>query len=202
MVSGIGHRIFLGGPKYVEPKAIRPVVLADLRALIALPPLRFPHGLTEVEVARTIYPNTRQVACFDTESHAAKPWSRDTFSFDPSMYAESVRRYGFHGLSYQSIVRRLRAEGHPHANNKRSIAHQGNGCTASAFSGACDASNMVHSRLDGLLMGTRPWSIDPDVPILWMRQGKTVQNIEAILYSQSGPLDISEQSNTTCDLKA
>lgn len=200
-VTWVGHRIVHGGAKFTDPAVVSRAIVEDLRALMPLAPLHLPHGLMGIEVAEAIYPNARQIACFDTAFHANKPWVHNTFALDRSMYDAGIRRYGFHGLSCQSIVRQLQSEGYPLSERKLVIAHLGNGCSATAvLNGKCHATSMGFSTLDGLVMGTRSGSIDPGVLVYWMHQGKTAHEIEKILYGQSGLLGVSERSNDMRDL--
>ena len=108
-VVAVGHRIVHGGPDFVEPVTIDEAILEKLRRYIPLAPLHAPHNLAGIEAALEVFPKAREVACFDTGFHRSHPFVADTFALPRSYYDEGVRRYGFHGLSYEFIARRLRA---------------------------------------------------------------------------------------------
>ncbi|MEM7711210.1 MAG: acetate kinase, partial [Pseudomonadota bacterium] len=183
----IGHRIVHGGPDHSAPVRLDDARLAELNALIPLAPLHQPHGLNGVRMARRLYPDAAQIACFDTAFHATKPWLHDHYALPPEQYEAGVRRYGFHGLSCQSILRTLRAEGCPVEDRRLVIAHLGNGCSATAVMGGTGhATSMGFSTLDGLVMGTRCGSLDPGVILYWLHQGKSTAEIEDLLYKRSG----------------
>jgi len=107
LVAAIGHRVVHGGPDYVEPTLIDDAALAKLKSLIPLAPLHEPHNIAGIEAAMKAFPSTPQVACFDTAFHRAHPFVADTFALPRSYYEEGIRRYGFHGLSYEYITKRL-----------------------------------------------------------------------------------------------
>ena len=107
-VAGVGHRVVHGGPDLAEPLLIHESVIAKLKQLVPLAPLHQPHNIAGIEAAVTAFPSTPQVACFDTAFHRSHPFVDDTFALPRSSYDEGVRRYGFHGLSYEYIARRLR----------------------------------------------------------------------------------------------
>lgn len=202
-ISHIGHRIVHGGTQFADPVLITADVRSGLDALKPLAPLHLPHGLRGIEEAARLYPNADQVACFDTAFHAEKPWVHDSFALPPQFYQDGLRRYGFHGLSCQSIVRQLRAERFPLDERRVVIAHLGNGCSATAvLGGKSHATSMGFSTLDGVVMGTRCGGIDPGVLIYWLHQGKDVREIETILYHRSGLLGLSGLSNDMRDLQA
>lgn len=202
-ISAIGHRIVHGGTQFSEPTRLSPETITSLEALIPLAPLHQPHSLRGVREAARLYPHAPQIACFDTAFHMSKPWLHDSFALPQSYYEEGLRRYGFHGLSCQSILRGLLAEDYPLDKRNIVIAHLGNGCSVTAVKGGrAHATSMGFSTLDGLVMGTRSGSIDPGVLLYWLRQGKDVTEIESILYQQSGLLGLSGISNDMRDLEA
>ncbi|NNF72460.1 MAG: acetate/propionate family kinase [Rhodobacteraceae bacterium] len=201
-ITGIGHRVVHGGALYSEPVVVDDGVLASLDTLTPLAPLHLPQGLEGIRTARALFPNARQIGCFDTAFHAEKPWLHNSFALPQSYYDAGLRRYGFHGLSCQSILRGLRDEGYPVADRKFVIAHLGNGCSATAvLGGKGHATTMGFSALDGLIMGTRCGQIDPGVLLYWMGQGKSAEEIETLLYRQSGLLGLSGLSNDMRDLE-
>lgn len=200
-ITAVSHRIVHGGAQFSAPIILDRESLHDLDKLIPLAPLHQPHGLQGVRTAQALYPEARQIACFDTAFHAAKPWLHDSFALPRVHYEEGLRRYGFHGLSCQSILRTLGAEGYPVPDRRIVIAHLGNGCSATAvLNGRGHATSMGFSTLDGLIMGTRCGQLDPGVILYWLRQGKTGAEIEDILYHRSGLLGLSGRSNDMRDL--
>jgi len=202
-VAAIGHRVVHGGAKFSKPVELTQEVIEELEELIPLAPLHLPHGIRGAKEAGRLFPDARQIGCFDTAFHAGKPWLHDSFGLPQSYYEEGVRRYGFHGLSCQSIMRQLNAEGYPVNDRRIVIAHLGNGCSATAvLGGVSHATSMGFSTLDGLLMGTRCGAIDPGVLLYWLQQGKDAGEIEDILYRRSGLLGLSEMSNDMRDLEA
>ncbi|MEM6609264.1 MAG: acetate kinase [Pseudomonadota bacterium] len=200
-IVAVGHRIVHGGAIFSDPVELTPDVLIALEDLTLLAPLHQPHGLRCArEVTRRI-PSAVQVACFDTAFHAAKSRLHDTFGIPRKFYDEGLRRYGFHGLSCQSVLRKLRAMGYPVDDRRIVIAHLGNGCSATAILGGVGhASSMGFSTLDGLIMGTRCGRLDPGVILFWLRQGKSLHEIEDILYHHSGLAGLSGFSNDMRDL--
>ncbi|MEM1066004.1 MAG: acetate/propionate family kinase [Pseudomonadota bacterium] len=202
-ITAVGHRIVHGGPDFTAPVEIDDAVLDALQAIVHLAPLHLPQALDGIRATRRLYPVARQVAAFDTAFHAEKPWLHDSFALPTAMYDEGVRRYGFHGISCQSILRGLHAEGLAIDTTKIVIAHLGNGCSMTAVRGGrCHATSMGFSTLDGLVMGTRSGRIDPGVLLHWLRAGKSGDEIEQILYHRSGLLGLSGLSNDMRDLEA
>ncbi len=202
-IHAVCHRIVHGGAQFSTPIPLDDAALTALDDLIPLAPLHLPHGLQGVRAAQALYPDAAQIACFDTAFHSAKPWLHDSFALPQSYYDEGIRRYGFHGLSCESILRTLRAEGYPVDTRRIAIAHLGNGCSVTAVKhGVGHASSMGFSTLDGLVMGTRCGYLDPGVILYWLNQGKTAAEIEDILYHRSGLLGVSGLSNDMRDLTA
>ncbi|MEM7645106.1 MAG: acetate/propionate family kinase [Pseudomonadota bacterium] len=202
-IAAVSHRIVHGGARFSAPIVLDADSLHDLDQLVPLAPLHQPHGLQAVRTAQSLYPGAAQIACFDTAFHATKPWLHDSYALPHAHYDEGLRRYGFHGLSCQSILRTLHAEDYPVATRRIVIAHLGNGCSATAvLNGRGHATSMGFSTLDGLIMGTRCGQLDPGVILYWLRQGKTRAEIEDILYKRSGLLGLSGRSNDMRDLTA
>lgn len=198
---GVGHRIVHGGGRYSSATKVTPQLLADLEALIPLAPLHQPHGITGVRAAQALFPHATHVACFDTGFHAAKPWVHDAFALPRRFYEQGLRRYGFHGLSCQSVVRTLRRDGYPLDQRKLVIAHLGNGASITAMAGGRSVANsMGFSTLDGLTMGTRCGRIDPGALLHLLRQGLTAEDLEELLYKRSGLIGLSGYSNDMRDL--
>ena len=187
-VAAVGHRIVHGGPDYSEPVLINEATLVKLRALIPLAPLHQPHNIAGVEAAMKAFPSIPQVACFDTAFHRAHPFIHDTYALPRSYYDEGVRRYGFHGLSYEFIVRKLRTIAPEIARKDLIIAHLGNGASMCAVhDGRAIATTMGFTALDGLSMGTRCGQIDPGVALYLMAEKKmSVDEVSDLLWKTSG----------------
>ncbi len=187
-VVAVGHRIVHGGPDFAEPVGIDDAVLTKLRQFIPLAPLHQPHNLAGVEAALAAFPATPQVACFDTAFHRSHPFVADTFALPRSFYDEGVRRYGFHGLSYEFIARRLGAIAPAAAAGRAIVAHLGNGASMCAMrKGRSVASTMGFTPLDGLPMGTRCGQLDPGVVLYLMAEkGMSASAISDLLYEESG----------------
>lgn len=197
-ITAVGHRIVHGGVDFSDAVVIDAAVFGQIRALVPLAPLHQPSGILGIEAARLGFPGANQVAVFDTGFHRTKPWLHDSYAIDGQYYQAGIRRYGFHGISCQSVLRQL---GDP--KGRVIIAHLGNGCSVTAVkNGRSHASSMGFSTLDGVAMGTRPGHLDPGVLLHWMRQGADAAEIERRLYHQSGLLALSGLSNDVRDLQA
>ena len=203
-VAAVGHRIVHGGPDYFEPVLIDDATLAKLRALIPLAPLHQPHNIAGVEAAMRAFPSTPQVACFDTAFHRAHPFVHDAYALPRSYYDEGVRRYGFHGLSYEFITKTLRAIAPEVARKAVIIAHLGNGASMCAVhDGRAVATTMGFTALDGLAMGTRCGEIDPGVALYLMAERKmSVDAISDLLWKNSGLKGMSGISQDMRELEA
>ncbi len=187
-VDAVGHRVVHGGIAYSAPVQITEEIFADLKALEPLAPLHQPHNLAGIEAARTAFPEALQVACFDTAFHRSHPWVNDTFALPRQFYDEGVRRYGFHGLSYEYICSYLETA-YPGLHSGRLIvAHLGNGASMCAIrEGKSVGSTMGFTALDGLPMGTRCGQLDPGVLLyLLSAKGMSVEDVTDLLYKQSG----------------
>ncbi|MEL6645720.1 MAG: acetate/propionate family kinase [Pseudomonadota bacterium] len=196
-IAGVGHRIVHGGPDYAAPVVLSDTVLAELNGLSPLAPLHQPHNLAGVTAAQTAFPGAVQVGCFDTAFHRGHPWVNDTFALPRHFYDQGVRRYGFHGLSYDYVTGAVAAE-YPDLRGKRMVvAHLGNGASMCAVQGGKSiASTMGFSALDGLPMGTRSGQIDPGVLLYLMDQrGMGANDLTALLYRESGLLGLSGLSS-------
>ncbi|MBN2906953.1 MAG: acetate/propionate family kinase [Rhodobacteraceae bacterium] len=196
-IAAVGHRVVHGGPDFAAPVAIDAAVLDRLTAFEPLAPLHQPFNLAGVRAALAAFPQAVQVACFDTAFHRHHPWVNDTFALPRSYYDQGVRRYGFHGLSYEYIAGRL-AEIAPHLHAGRVIvAHLGNGASmCGMIAGRSIASTMGFSALDGLPMGTRSGQLDPGVVLYLMQhEGMGADEIADLLYKRSGLLGLSGLSN-------
>lgn len=196
-IVAIGHRVAHGGPKYHHPTIISQQVLADLKELIPFVPLHQPYNIEGIETIRQAFPDLPQIACFDTAFHRTHPPIADYFGIPRAYTQAGIRRYGFHGLSYEYIMSRLQLDAPEKANGKLIIAHLGSGASLCAVKeGKSIDSTMGFSALDGLLMGTRCGSLDPGV-LLYLMQFKNMQyaQIQKLLYEQSGLLGVSNISN-------
>jgi len=200
----IGHRIVHGGPERSRPVILNDETLTDLAALSPLAPLHQPHNLAGVRAAMAAFPGVPQIGCFDTAFHRHHPWVNDTFGLPRFFYEQGVRRYGFHGLSYEYIAGELRRTSPHLVAGKVIVAHLGNGASMCALhNGQSIASTMGFSALDGLPMGTRCGQLDPGVLLYLMDQkGMTASAISDLLYKQSGLLGLSGLSNDMRTLEA
>lgn len=196
-VRAVGHRIVHGGPDYGSPVLINEERFADLEKLIPLAPLHQPHNLSGVRAAQAAFPEAAQVACFDTAFHRQHPWVNDTYALPLELYEEGVRRYGFHGLSYEYVTRALRQLAPMHAAGRVVVSHLGNGASMCAIQGGQSVgSTMGFTALDGLPMGTRCGQLDPGVVLYLMAEkGLSAAEIENLLYKQSGLKGLSGLSN-------
>jgi acetate kinase len=203
-VAAVGHRIVHGGPDLVEPVLIDEAVIEKLKRLIPLAPLHQPHNVAGVEAAMKAFPSTPQVACFDTAFHRSQPFVADTYALPRSYYDEGVRRYGFHGLSYEYITRRLRKIAPQIAREDVVIAHLGNGASMCAVhDGRAVASTMGFTALDGLSMGTRCGQLDPGVVLYLMAEKKMrAEEISDLLWKNSGLKGMSGLSQDMRELEA
>lgn len=203
-VLAVGHRVVHGGPNYGDPVEVTDRILEDLERLIPLAPLHQPHNISGIRAARVAFPDARQVACFDTAFHRGHSFAETVFALPRQYYDEGVRRYGFHGVSYDYISCRL-AEIAPEIAKKRVIAaHLGNGASMCAMhEGRSISSTMGFSALDGLVMGTRCGQIDPGVLLYLMQQrGMDGDAIATLLYHDSGLKGLSEISSDMRELEA
>jgi acetate kinase len=193
----VGHRVVHGGELFNRPQVADEEVLTILERFIPLAPLHQPHNLRCIRHVAKLNPQTPQVACFDTAFHTTNPVEAQMFALPRWLYEEGVRRYGFHGLSYEYVARKL-PEYFPAAVHGRVVvAHLGSGASMCGIKdGKSVASTMGFSAMDGLPMGTRPGNIDPGVVLyLLQEKGMNASEIERILYKQSGLLGVSGISN-------
>jgi acetate kinase len=198
-VVAVGHRVVHGGAKYAAPCIVTPAVLAELRALVPLAPLHQPHNLAAIEAVRDRMPDVPQVACFDTSFHRGQPAVAELVPLPKEIRDAGVRRYGFHGLSYEYIASALPPE---IAEGRVIVAHLGSGASLCAMKARKSVdSTLGFTALDGLCMGTRPGSLDPGVVLhLLQTLGRSAKEVESILYKQSGLIGISGISNDMRDL--
>ena len=198
-IAGVGHRIVHGGAHFVEPVRIDDEAVAQMSALIPLAPLHQPHNVAGVHAARRAFAGLPQVACFDTSFHATQPELNRRFALPQALFDAGVRRYGFHGLSYESIVAQLGAD----AAGRVVVAHLGNGASMCAMQdGRPVATTMSFSPLDGLPMGTRCGRLDAAVVLHLIREGRTVDDVERLLFRESGLRGLSGVSSDMRELEA
>ena len=192
-VSVIGHRIVHGGPAFVRHAVIDGPVLQAVQALRPLAPLHQPHNLAGVAAARTAFPDVPQVACFDTAFHRSQPEVHQRFALPAAWHDAGVQRYGFHGLSYESICAQLAANEPALAAGRIVVAHLGNGASMCAIAGGRSvATTMSFSPLDGLTMGTRCGRLDAAVVLHLIDQhGMDTAAVSELLHKQSGLLGLS-----------
>jgi acetate kinase len=203
-LAGVGHRVAHGGANLAAPVLIDDRVLAELRKLVPLVPLHQPANLAGIEAVRAHQPGLPQVACFDTSFHRGHPEVADRFALPEALYREGIRRYGFHGLSYEYIARALPAIAPDIAQGRVIVAHLGSGASMCAMkAGHSVDSTMAFSALDGLPMGTRCGGLDPGVLLYLMREKHmSTSEIERLLYHDCGLRGLSGISNDARDLLA
>ena len=193
---GVGHRVVHGGVHYEAPVRVDDLVMSRLETLVPLAPLHQPHNLSAIRAVASALPATPQVACFDTSFHRTQPKVAESFGLPPQYYDMGVRRYGFHGLSYEYIASRLPQVAPELAGGRSIIAHLGNGASMCAVhAGRSVASSMGFTAVDGLPMGTRCGNLDPGVVLFLLRDGMDRDAIEDLLYKRSGLLGMSGLSN-------
>ena len=191
--DGVGHRVVHGGADYSKPVLIDDQVTEALEALVPLAPLHQPPALAAIRVVGAVAPNVPQVACFDTAFHQNQPRIARLFGLPRELTAKGVRRYGFHGLSYEYIVAALPQVAPDCRRDRLVVAHLGNGASLCAIeNGVSIATTMGFTPLDGLVMGTRTGTLDPGVILyLLQHEGMDAPAIERLLYERSGLLGVS-----------
>lgn len=196
-LKAVGHRVVHGGVHFREPVVLDDAVMAELAGLISLAPLHQPHNLSPVAALHKLAPHLPQVACFDTAFHAGNADVATRFALPRELHEAGVRRYGFHGLSYEYVASRLPHVDAHSAKGRTVVMHLGNGSSMCALQGGRSvASTMGFTALDGLPMGTRCGNIDAGV-LIWLmdQRGLNARQIEHLLYSESGLLGVSGLSS-------
>ena len=201
-VQLVSHRVVHGGVHFAQPVRLDAPVLAQLEALAPLAPLHQPHNLAGIRSAMAAFGQALQVACFDTAFHRQHPFVADTFALPRHFYEQGVRRYGFHGLSYEFIARALQQQWPALHQGRVIVAHLGNGASMCALrQGVSIDSSMGFTALDGLPMGTRCGQIDPGVLLyLLTEKGYNPAQLTELLYQQSGLKGLSGLSNDVREL--
>ncbi|OYV24377.1 MAG: acetate kinase [Rhodospirillales bacterium 20-58-10] len=192
-LAACGHRIVHGGDIFTAPTLLDDDALARLSTLDPLAPLHEPHNLAAVKAAMVLRPGLAQIGCFDTSFHKSMPAVATRFALPRNLRDQGVRRYGFHGLSYEYIAAQLRLAAPDIASGRVIAAHLGNGASACALrNGQSMDSSMGFTALDGLIMGTRTGALDPGVLLYLMQaHGMNADEITNIVYKKSGLLGIS-----------
>jgi acetate kinase len=203
-LTALGHRVVHGGIRHSKPARVTPELLAELEELVPLAPLHEPHNLAPIRTAMEISPELPQVACFDTAFHRTAPELEQAFALPYTLYDEGVRRYGFHGLSYEYIASVLPERAPEIAEGRVIVAHLGNGCSACAMQARrCIATTMGFTALDGIPMGTRCGALDPGVLLhLLQQKAMTADALVDLLYRRSGMLGLSGVSSDFRELLA
>lgn len=193
----VGHRVVHGGADYAQPVRVDAAVFAALEQLTPLAPLHQPHNLAAIRALREAQPQVPQIACFDTAFHRTHPPLADMYALPWEYYETGVRRYGFHGLSYEYIAGALPRVAPAIANGRVIVAHLGSGASLCALqAGKSVDSTMGFSPLDGIPMGTRPGAVDPGVLLYLVGQRNMAPAaLEQLLYRESGLLALSGISN-------
>ncbi len=203
-IAALGHRVVHGGAHFLRPVRVTQDILSELESLIPLAPLHESFSLAPIRTTLRLHPDLPQVACFDTAFHHTMPEVNRVFALPHAFAEEGIRRYGFHGLSYEYIASILPREAPEIAEGRVVVAHLGNGCSACGMvNGQSVATTMGFTALDGLPMGTRCGALDPGV-ILYLLQQKrmTPEAISDLLYKQSGMLGLSGLSSDFRELLA
>ncbi len=203
-LAAVGHRVLQGGEKYSAPVVVTPEVFKVLETFIPLGPLHQPHNLRPIRTLMAKHPELPQIACFDTSFHRTQPWQAQTYAIPRKITAEGVKRYGFHGSSYDYISRQLPEVIGEKSHGAVVIAHMGNGASMAALRDCkCVATSMGFTAIEGLMMGTRTGSVDPGVLLYMMEQhGYGPKEISNFLYKESGLLGVSGISQDCRTLEA
>ncbi|GBQ79755.1 acetate kinase [Gluconacetobacter johannae DSM 13595] len=202
-LAGVGHRVVHGGPDFIQPVRITPDILARLDALTPFAPLHQPASLGPIRALAALRPDLAQVACFDTAFHHTMPAAATRLALPRAYGQRGVRRYGFHGLSYEYIASCLPGLSQRLAGGRTVVAHLGNGASLCALdAGRSVETTMGFSVLDGLVMGTRCGQLDPGVILYMLRaEGLDAAGVEDVLYRHSGLLGVSDASSDMRDLQ-
>jgi acetate kinase len=192
-LEAVGHRMVHGGPHHVAPEIVTPALLEDLKKLIPFAPLHMPGGIEGIEAVAARHPKLPQVACFDTAFHRGMPERAERFPLPRELWDAGIRRYGFHGISYEYILHALGADVPP----RLIIAHLGNGASmAAVLNGRPHDTTMGFTPAGGFMMGTRPGDLDPGVIVYLIEQKRyDAARLAELVNSKSGLLGVSELSS-------
>jgi acetate kinase len=196
-IVAVGHRVVHGGERFVAPVVVDGTILAELDKLVPLAPLHQPHNLAAIRAVSSIVPHVSQVACFDTAFHRTQSRVAQLYALPRELSATGIKRYGFHGLSYEYIASVLPGVVGDSASGRVVAAHLGNGCSMCAMrDGKSVATTMGFTAVEGLPMGTRSGAIDPGVILyLLTERGMSVDDVSDVLYHRSGLFGVSGISN-------
>jgi acetate kinase len=203
-IVGVGHRVVHGGLEFMAPTCVDVEILCRLDRYVRLAPLHQPHNLAAIRLMLERLPGVPEIACFDTAFHRTVPEVAQLFALPPRFAEAGVRRYGFHGLSYEYVAAVLPALDQRAAAGRTVVFHLGNGSSMCAMSGGRSvATTMGFTAVDGLPMGTRSGALDPGVLLFMFDElGMGVREVERLLYHESGLLGMSGISSDMRDLLA
>lgn len=204
VLAGVGHRVVHGGADHSAPLLITAPVMEKLDTFVPLAPLHQPHNLAAIRALQQARPDLPQVACFDTAFHRSQEMVAQLYGLPYEYYERGIRRYGFHGLSYEYIAATLPSVAPEIAGGRVVVAHLGSGASMCAMHhGRSVGSSMGFTALDGLMMGTRPGNMDPGIVLYLLQQeGLSAKQIEDLLYKRSGLLGLSGIGNDMRILEA
>lgn len=202
-IKAVAHRVVHGGELFTESTLITPSIINQLKQFNSLAPLHQPHNLAAIEIIQQFHPELPQIACFDTAFHAHHSSLFTTYALPKSLRDRGIRRYGFHGLSFEWIAHSLKKDYSSLAKGRIIAAHLGNGASLCAMqNGVSIDTTMGLTALDGLPMGTRCGSLDPGAIIYMLRHlGLSLEEVEKILYDDSGLLGLSGLTNDVKELQ-
>jgi acetate kinase len=202
-LDAVGHRVVHGGPEYSQPHSITAELLATLKTLVRLAPEHLPHELLVIEVLERRWPVLKQVVCFDTAFHRRMPEVAQRYPLPRSLWQEGVRRYGFHGLSYEFILQNLeKVAGKEAAAGRLIVAHLGNGASMAAIRGGVGVdTTMGLTPAGGLMMGTRSGDLDPGVILYVLREkGRSPATVDYLVNQRAGLIGVSGSTSDMRDL--
>lgn len=204
VIAGVGHRVVHGGLEFMEPTRVDAAILERLARYVPLAPLHQPHNLAAIRLMLERLPGVPEIACFDTAFHRTVPEVAQLFALPARYAAAGVRRYGFHGLSYEYVASVLPSLDGRAAAGRTVVFHLGNGASMAALQGGRSiGTTMGFTAIEGLPMGTRPGSLDPGVLLFMFDElGMSVREVERLLYHESGLLGLSGLSSDMRDLLA
>jgi acetate kinase len=195
----VGHRIVHGGPKHLGPARVDAALLKTLRGLTPFAPLHLPSEIDALIAVRTRWPDVLQIACFDTAFHRSMPEVAQRYALPDSLTEVGIRRYGFHGLSYESVVSSL----HPESLGRAVIAHLGSGASMVAVrDGVAVDTTMGLTPTGGLVMGSRPGDVDPGLVVYLLDHGYDARSLERLMNGEAGLRGLSGTTSDVRDLEA